>query len=210
MEYPILFSAPMVRAILDDRKTQTRRVVEPQPKPIDECDHGDTFIEGGELRMLRDAGAGLDEYPVRCPFGQPGDTLWVRETFAWSGDSSIPTSERIAKDTPWYRADGKYDSPATKWRSAIHMPRWASRITLLVKVVRVERLQEISGKDILAEGVTCPKHHTDALEHYCDGNCEHLADAFAVLWDSINAKKHPWASNRWVRVVEFERVKEAA
>lgn len=221
-ERPILFSGPMVRAILEGRKTQTRRVVVPSPgqqrewltpQLISSVPHGELINGGWQMHHPR-AGtrlAGVDvehNSPfgwVRCPYGAPGDTLWVRETWAcYGGDEYL--YQRIAENV-MYRATWADDPRCPtysagepvgdrRWRPSIHMPRWASRLSLLIKSVRVERLQEISEADAIAEGLS-----PTVGEYTGPARSE-----FAALWDSINAKSHPWASNPWVWVVEFERV----
>lgn len=155
-ERPILFSGPMVRAIREARKTQTRRVV----KEIDP----DEFVSSNEA----------DNLALCCPYGAVGDRLWVRET--WQGNQGDIR----------YGADGDSLHGYNGWRPSIFMPRWASRITLEVTGVRVERVQEISEEDAQAEGVA----------HRCD---------YKVVWDAINGKKYPWSSNPWVWVIEFKR-----
>jgi hypothetical protein len=184
-ERPILFSGPMVRAILEGRKTQTRRVLKWQYAPAT----GARFIpHAGGWQWLFEGGCG-SAYPGdqgalgRCPFGIVGDQLWVRETWAKAGEVG---------DEIEYRADN-HDPAAAKWRPSIFMPRWASRLTLEVVGVRVERLQDISDADAMAEGI------------------QHLYEwaafprrTFQNLWDSINAERAPWASNPWVWVVEFK------
>lgn len=180
-ERPILFSGPMVRALLDGRKTQTRRVVKPQP--VDPFD-------GAQLRTAVSAYA----LAGPCPYGEPGDRLWVRETWAKAGEQG---------DRVEYRADTA-DPKAGKWRPSIFMPSWASRITLEVESVRVERLQDISEADARAEGVT-PAPFTKA------GRAAHLVhvEAFESLWGSINGPDS-WAANPWVWVVAFRRVPTSA
>jgi len=141
-ERPILFSAAMVNAILSGRKTQTRRVVKPMSRKA-----------GGEY-----TGWVLPEYRTDCPYGQPGDRLWVRETFG----SMIRNVGGTPHEKLAYRADDPnavmcYSSEGMevpiKWKPSIHMPRWASRITLEIVSVRVERLNEISEQDAIAEGI---------------------------------------------------------
>jgi len=183
-ERPILFSGPMVRAILEGRKTQTRRVVKPQPG----CDpRDDEHLDMG-----------------RCPYGQPGDRLWVRE--AWHTDErdleyARAKHEDAMSDSPiYYRADPENDNAGCTWRPSIHMPRWASRITLEITRVRVERLQEISEKDAIAEGADPYLHPVhpgrEGLRH---------VDGFRSLWESINGPGS-WDANPWVWVIEFKRV----
>ncbi len=194
-ERPILFSGPMVRAILDGRKTQTRRVVK-CPKVLDAMNEVGSWDGPGDVdAWIRS----------RCPYGVPGDTLWVRET--WGLHDTEP-SDGPERAHVYYRAtDGdRHDLRYQLWRPSIHMPRWACRLTLAVKAVRVERLQEI-GRDgrkaehVMAEGLVPDdwKHH---IEWFHPDDCP--AIQFGQLWDSINGKRHPWASNPWVWVVEFE------
>ena len=210
-ERPILFSGPMVRAILAGRKTQTRRLVK--------APHAaDAWIFDGALGLWEsgieaDYGRlGHGEY-VRCPYGVPGDRLWVRET--WYCD--VPHDDPDRDEHLYYRADGEardqfeqLDPPNIRlWKPSIHMPRWASRLTLDVTGVRVERLQDISEEDARGEGVT-------PFAHDPEGDCwtaqpperKHRA-AFEYLWGEINGwqgeprARAPWASNPWVWVVEF-------
>lgn len=212
-ERPILFSGAMVRAILEGRKTMTRRVVKPQPTP--KCQelvrHGDEWLEAWEDEDCCGAMVAHADYPQYrhvCRYGKSGDRLWVREThkgwFTYEGEQFVS-----------YQADGsvlRFERPqghpeggmlngkccADKWRPSIHMPRWASRITLEVTAVRVERLQEITDADALAEGACLP----DACAK--DG-CYRAA--FEGLWASINGVES-WDANPWVWVVEFRRVEE--
>lgn len=206
-ERPIIFSGPMVRAILAGRKTVTRRVVK-LPKWADSSQgieveqlHGDG--PPWPVAISRETGCPVD---LDCPYGQPGDRLWVRET--WTHDApDIETARAAYEDAllggmtygPYYRATECAPDTLT-WRPSIHMPRWASRITLEVMSVRVERLQEISEADAHAEGATWadnrPGHDYPKTKR----------EAFSALWDSINGKSHPWSSNPWVWRVEFKRV----
>lgn len=162
-ERPILFSAPMVRAILDGRKTVTRRIVKPvgNDDAFVLLDHGKWFwpyrSDDGESSITADG----NETPHSCPYGQPGDRLWVREAFsgphcmdASDGCKAVPPSKWGDCSRIWYWADGNpTEGDWTRPRPSIHMPRWASRITLEIVSVRVERLQDISYEDALAEGV---------------------------------------------------------
>lgn len=198
-ERPILFSAPMVRAILDGRKTQTRRVMKVQPGDVLWRSNGRDW-----LWLDNDDGPLTEPAPcIRCPFGAVGDRLWVRETWRserrndgarmvrFNADNSVeerPSAHEAPYDTVWRR--GLTD----RWRPSIHMPRWASRITLEVTGVRVERLQDISEDDAKAEGVSGP---FDALFT--------PKVRFEALWESINGLD-AWDANPWVWVVEFRRL----
>lgn len=206
-EQPILFSAPMVRAILSGSKSQTRRIVKPQPAP----DQQPRTVIGSSGFVYVMDNAPLLPYPevrrVRwdCPYGQPGDRLWVRET--WAHDATDLEQCRAAHEDamgglmtygPYYRATES--APDTlHWRPSIHMPRWASRITLEVTSVRVERLQDISRGDAMAEG--CP------FPNLAQGDDPRRW--YAHLWDEINGPGS-WEANPWVWVVEFRTVEVAA
>lgn len=195
-ERPILFNGAMVRAILDGTKTQTRRLVKMKPHhQIEQRDDGSNWpwMYDGE----RDA-----DWWMPCPHGQPGDQLWVREAWRTSlayeltKPSEIPVGEPLG-----YEADGEGNlllGNAGKLRPSMFMPRWASRITLEITSVRVERLQEISRGDAMAEG--CPFANMaagpDPRQWYAD------------LWRHINGPES-WAANPWVWVVEFKRKEQA-
>lgn len=213
IEHPILFNGDMVLAILDGRKTQTRRVIKPQP------DHCHYWKETG---LLPQAGGRT----INCSHGQPGDRLWVREThvFEWYEDEPRSKDGRpifyYAGDGtefdephwlyPHYRAtdpapdlcyedgDGySDDDPQCKWLPSIHMPRWVSRITLEIVNVRVERVQEITDDDAIQEGV-------DSTNTSIPG---YARTRFMNLWNSINAKRgFGWDANPWVWAIEFKRV----
>lgn len=196
-ERPILFSAPMIRALLANTKTQTRRVVKPRKDPDYGCELSPCEIAG-------------DEHIARlCPYGAPGDRLWVRETFAGSiayERHGYPLKEWGNKI--WYVADGEPRSGQwTRPRPSIHMPRCLSRITLEVTEVRVERLQDISEADALAEGIHKPAGsqfwHTDPGANILPGDTPQWA--YRNLWESINGPGS-WDANPWVWVVGFKRV----
>jgi hypothetical protein len=176
---PILFSTAMVQAILDGRKTQTRRVVNPHHAPLE--------FEPNEWVINL----------AFCPYGQPGDVLWVRETFAHTSQLNLN-----AEDDNYgyvYKADGQpwEDYEGWKWRPSIHMPREAARLFLRIKDVRVERLQEISPESCIAEGLYTTLREHDAVMQ--------LQDQWQDLWQSINGPES-WDANPWVWVVEFERI----
>lgn len=197
-ERPILFSAPMVKAILEGRKTQTRRVLNPQPN----------FFNGGQPMNN-----GRGSYSIvggwkRYPFA-PGDVLWVREEF--SGPYAVtgrPPREWSTVDPIWYWADGNpADGDWTKPKPPIHMPRWASRITLRVTAVKVERLQSISEEDAKAEGIReTLGGWWSAVENYPPLAANSPVGGFYCLWAFINSPAS-WEANPWVCAVSFERVK---
>jgi len=195
----------MVRAILEGRKTQTRRVVKPQAWSYSNDVLGQPQIY---------ACSGPDDFgdpdkPIRCPYGQPGDLLWVRET--WSPWADELTRQAISRkgEPCLYKADYLEKAPCVviggdfHWHPSIHMPKKYARLWLRITNVRVERLQEISIKDCKAEGVLCDCPENE--ENRCLlGNKGH----FKILWDSLNAKRgYSWESNPYIWVVEFERVK---
>ncbi len=196
-EHPILFTGEMVKAILDGRKTVTRRVIKPQPVFIEESFRW-RWGKTGAVTASREWWNYMDSLD-HCPYGQPGDLLWVRETWA-----AHPTLNRVQPKyldcaEIYYRATCDNDSHYS-WRPSIHMPRWASRITLEVTGVKGERLRGISEDDARAEGVT-PSGVGADLAHL------KYRAGFQTLWDTINAKRgHSWESNPWVWVVEFKQV----
>lgn len=207
-ERPILFSGPMVRAILDGTQTQTRRVVKRQPitgewiQRADALSPGDT---GFIYAMLRDSENAV--LPCPCPYGQPGDRLWVRET--WNPAFA---------DAAIYRADYGHRldlapdyQPGGGWKPSIHMPRRFSRLTLEITAVRVERVQDISPVDCAAEGLTDlegnPWAPSEAGEVTAHGR-DVLRAGYWGLWDSLNAARgFGWTANPWVWVLEFAAVR---
>lgn len=209
-ERPILFSAPMVRALLAGTKTQTRRVVKhPHAADIDVwADAGGGVWELG----VTEAGVSASMGKLKCPYGQPGDRLWVRETTAVDYFDGPPHHG--------YRADWSSRAadvlPEPKWTPSIHVPRRASRLTLEVTGVRVERLQAISEADAVAEGIERVRGRD--VPAAMGGNVETWRDyldperwqttprgSYFSLWESINGPGS-WAENPWVWVVEFKRV----
>lgn len=201
--HPILFSAPMVRALLNGSKTQTRRVVKPAPKMVDD----QWFFYRRDCPVYLSTSIAAIE---SCPYGQPGDQLWVRE--AWSHDAeSLEQCRASFEDAmgpgsygPYYRATES--APDTlRWKPSIHMPRWASRITLEITSVRVERLQDISGADARAEGAP-PSHPSIDRVSREFGFKDFPRSWYAQLWDQINGPD-TWAANPWVWVVEFKVAK---
>ena len=195
IERPIIFSGPMVRAICEGRKTQTRRVLK--------------LVTNGAIPHI----------PPRSPYGCPGDRLYVRESFCIGyptdgGYSAIPwTGADPQQDGKvFYRAAGEEppDEPQRPWRPSIHMPRWASRITLEVTSVRLQRLQDITPDDAIAEGVTFPRCGCEVCattSRLCTADQSIAIETFRDLWESINAKRgYGWMVNPFVWVIEFARL----
>ncbi|MGF6549349.1 hypothetical protein [Paraburkholderia youngii] len=213
-ERPILFSGPMVRALLDGSKTQTRRIVKPQPdfETARDALGGETrsatvVYDGamGGIGLKRGNAIGYVFPNIHCPYGKPGDRLWVRETFAHMHRGNAAPETRHDDDVV-YKADGFTPDEYVygSWKPSIHIPRWASRITLEVTGVRVERLQDISEADARAEGVTIEDHH---MNGYCAGETRPPSIcAFRELWGSIHGAES-WTANPWVWVVRLKRVK---
>lgn len=211
-ERPILFSGAMVRAVLDGSKTQTRRVMKPQlvygtvaglfnSWYLPRGEGGGTLYPNGKEKILG-----------TCPYGQPGDRLWLRE--AWRAELTWDTtkpSEIPDEAALWYEADdqqrnnGRGTKFKGKLRPSMFMPRWASRITLEIASVRVERLQSISEADALAEGVNVhPDHHGKPPTSIYSP-----VQAYRDLWEQINGAGS-WDVNPWVWAVEFKRLEATA
>lgn len=225
-ERPILFSAPMVRAILDGTKTQTRRVVSPRNRNVEfiggrgqESDltcWGWSF-DGPDQHGYAVLERGLDErhngglLSIPCPYGEPGDRLWVRETWRTemiadgtegvrfaADDAFVPIAATASDAEAWAVAhDG--GRHGAQWRPSIFMRRWASRIVLAVTDVRVQRLHDISEDDARAEGVQPIPGYRAGREY---------VESYADLWDTINGQRAPWSGNPWVWVVSFERAQK--
>lgn len=216
-EHPILFSGPMVRAILAGEKTVTRRVVKPQP-PM-----GCAYLinANGSAALCVDeesARSGMrkstrfvpptprsKDHRLPCPYGASGDRLWVRETWLpheFDDGADIATYRADYDDGPIPKAIREEREGTSRWHSGRFMPRRASRITLQVVSVRVERLHAIDNDDAKREGVDA----VSVADVPRNGTlCQR--DDFAQLWEKINGKRAPWASNPWVWRVEFARVK---
>lgn len=229
-ERPILFSGPMVRAILDGRKTQTRRVITPHTSTIngptcqrriwDELDFSNAWVDNSPFSPAGNPGPYL-KVPMPCdgtvhrvyPRWFTGDRPWVRETFALIADGPLAICPGIAYRADnaivWGndafldgRANGKtvfnYEKPDIwRWSPSIHMPRWVSRLSLEVVSVRVERLQEISEEDSMAEGVATLGPLTLGFPSY--------RVRFGYLWNDLNSRRgFPWKSNPWVWVITFK------
>lgn len=228
-ERPILFSAPMVRAILDGRKTQTRRIIKPFPasglsvqdllvdsfSPTKFDKHGEAY-PGPECFGAYDV---YGEWGAKCPHGKPSERLWVRESF-----HITKGAQRWKDGTALYRADhgfgigGSYVDCAL-WKPSIHMPRAVSRINLEIADVRVERLQDISESDAQAEGVEyeCGWEEQRGEGYKCGGgflnylsedeayDFDTAKDSFSTLWAKINGQES-WAASPWVWVIEFKKL----
>ncbi|MDI2666494.1 morphogenetic protein [Klebsiella pneumoniae] len=208
-ERGMIFNAEMVRALLSGRKTQTRRIIKPQPEATLSGSLSGKWLSRPLNGLLLPK---IEDIAIHCPFGVVGDRIWVRETFQGPlFDYDIMDS--YCKDpTPFekpefcvYKADGVpapefYDADDELhccWRPSIHMPRWASRILLEITNVRVERLKSISDGDAIREGCSTADMKS--------GDC--VADVFARLWASIYGDES-WNSNPWVWVIDFKRIEE--
>jgi hypothetical protein len=214
-ERPILFSGPMVRALLAGTKTQTRRIIKDQS--IGERFSHMTDDGLAHLEWLGDpcCGSGVWDVPeysanVAAPYGKTGDRLWVRESHWWFKDECDHETgyypPALTADDVEYRADG--ESTRHGWRPSIHMPRWASRILLEITSVRIERLQDISQADAQAEGAPPGHPSIDQISREF-GYPDFPRSWYAQLWEEINGPG-AWAQNPWVWVVEFKRVQQAS
>lgn len=228
-EGPILFNAETVNAVLDDRKTHTRRVINPQPPRWKSYVSDPKFAPDDHAIITNKHGI---KYAVKCPYGKPGDRLWVREglyknldfrndNFYYRADNKGIGNERWQKFVDYGWADKKYVLP-------IHMPRWASRITLEIVDVRVERVQDISEEDAIAEGCSGDGGKASSPMEPDEYDGHSARHDFQQLWDSINGQRkiqfawedddgivhkemvdahYSWDDNPYVWVVEFKRIK---
>lgn len=191
---PIIMTGESVVGIIKKSKTQTRRVITPQPDPKT-AEFSSELVTEAWL---------AGEIPVKCPYGKPGDRLWVRETWCTHPQSSISN-----RDIVFYRADVGNTYLDGHWKSPMFMPRWASRITLEIVGVRVERVQDISGEDAAAEGIALPRCGCEVCIHssqMCPADQSAHILAYAEVWDKINAKRRfGWEVNPWVWVLEFRK-----
>ena len=201
-ERPIIFSTEMVRAILEGRKTQTRRVIKPQPTKglLIGCYWEDGKPETAEWCLADKYGDPIDAKPLNCPYGPVGDRLWVKETFQTLGSKKNTVYRATGgAELTWNINGTTHRETLKKWRSPLFMPRWASRITLEITGLRVERLQDITEEDAVIEGLP-PREQTgfDTARY-----------RYHILWDSLNAKRgYAWESNPWVWVIEFKRLSD--
>lgn len=229
-EHPILFSTPMVTAILDARKIQTRRVVD-KLYPISNPNGNWVYVgeENGGY-VFKDSISST--IPLKCHYGRVGDRLWVRETWAELGYWSEGTEPHMLKDkkgeehaivyyqesagdfewtdsdgSPEYAKDGRERS---HWKPSVSMPRWASRITLEITDIRVQRIQDITEEDAIAEGaqagyiLASPTIFHKGLPGYTETPKDYRM-GYMRLWDSINLKRgYGWDNNPWVWVISFK------
>lgn len=216
MEKPILFKGEMIRAILEGRKTQTRRIIKVLPE--DNIMAETCVPHQMHYKVYWDS-----QTITKCPYGKPGDQLWVRETW-WKAPRITEKMLIDGADTwPEYEYDAsmgemeKYDFSGWGWRKkpSIHMPRSASRIDLFVNSIRVERVQDITNEDAKAEGIPDCKITNDIECLKCEITEKKFKCltrmGFKGLWDSINKKRgYGWDVNPWVWVVNFELIKKEA
>lgn len=229
-ERGMIFNGEMVRAILDDRKTQTRRPIKWKQTRFTEIGERE---DGSKWPWSEDAEHACDFWHP-CPFGAVGDRIWVRETFCTVDDTQYGGEKWVDyRATPKFEASqpagwdcAPNDAEALKWRPSIHMPRWASRILLEITDVRVERLNAISEEDAQSEGVHTEvwdqtvvarnyaaideffQFWTEDMPHYVEMN-QLYRSSFRSLWESIYGAEN-WQANPWVWVIEFKRVEGGA
>lgn len=214
-ESPIPFKGDMIRAVLSGQKTQTRRPMKPIPVYPDAFDGLRREIHDGQVHFWA-SGAELPAHKFRCPYGQPGDRLWVKETFY-----KYYPSETWPEPKALYKADGitlcDKDSEGKKqrWTTSIHMPRILSRITLEITDIRVERVQNITSDGAIADGAYEVRKVGDDIAHATwtmdglDWRYDTPREAFAATWDSLYAARGlGWDVNPWVWVITFKRAEE--
>ena len=234
---PILFKPEMVLAIQRNLKTQTRRLIKPQPPALDEVKRragigfelftdertAPTYRVAGPVWAVRELLGREPEW--KCPYGKPGDMLWVRETWGildngpddypyviWKADRAVDWCDNNRRSGAIHYVGS--ETRPKKWRPPIHMPRWASRLTLLVTDIRAQRLQDITEQDARAEGVTPfqPGPNQDLDPGDCWSACnnpgrEHLA-SLEYAWNEMHGwSPNSWASNPWVWAITFEVTK---
>jgi hypothetical protein len=186
-EHPILFSTPMVQAILNGTKTQTRRIIKPQP----------------DSRGLRTSNVMWEDWhgrEVKCPYGEHGDIIWVRETWNKIQDVFFGGEMYIYKEK--YVTYKRPGASVWKWKPSIYMPKEACRIRLLIKDIRVERLCDITEEDAIVEGI---EMKTGIFDHINGGIHQQPSDIYAELWDKIHGDGS-WIKNPFVWVIEFKKL----
>lgn len=220
-ERPILMHARSIKGILEGRKTQTRRIVKPQPKNTTTAMGKHGWDWRGQLWGFDPATRKpyVEEVLRHCPYGKPGDLLWVRERWAMndvnSGWGPIQKQRPSKFGGVVYRADGDWedqfaelDGDIPPWRPSIHMPRWASRLTLEITNIRVERVQDIKWQDAFDEGIV-PQMCCSGFECGCRAlPVNDPVPEFQALWDDTNGKG-AWDRNDWVWVIDFKRIGES-
>ena len=229
---PLLFRTDMVKALLDGRKTMTRRIVK--------CDHKITDIGTPDdwnngrahpnMKRFEDWGdkhgyhlfniSSGSTIAMQCQHGQKGDLIWVKERWAHDAPTDDDARRSVESDGMnggvYYYADcNEFDRVSLKWKSSRYMFKWASRITLKITDVRVERLQEITEDDSLKEGIDMESDYASLCINIesapYPSDLERGSAAITVfkkLWDSINRKKYPWSSNPWVWVISFDVIQQ--
>jgi len=217
-EHSLIFSGPMVNAILDGRKTQTRRIVTHIASIGRITEFGRSTTKGydGTFRdsKLRWHDLDHDELLVRCPYGNIGSNIWVRETWRLldcnnqgccieyntiaESEKDIVFSNEKSRKQAWHYIN------KNGWISPIYMPRWASRIDLRITDISVERVQDITEEDVEAEGCLLAEGYEELVRTFYQYP---YREVFQDLWNFLNAKRgFPWESNPWVWKIEFERV----
>lgn len=207
-EHPIIFNTEMVKAILEGRKTQMRRLLDPQPIGLPEGTYCDPYNKNHDHftfwtkdnKMCLPKGnvkiKGKETAHWKCKYGQIGDKLWVREKFQISKGDFAPTLVEELTKKPiilYYASDNPRYRDQDKWKPSIHMPRWASRIKLEITDVRVERLQEITEHNSKREGCKSETLFSARTK-------------FTIPWNSIHKKEHRWEDNPWVWVISFRKI----
>ena len=198
-EKPIIFNTQMIQAILDSRKTMTRRVIKPQPEG---ADYWTVHKEPWYKKEIFFPNKDYAKPPLlKCPYGKIGDRLWVRETHMVYNSPEFKSLEEdmLREDLIFYKATDAFRVyRGEKWKPSIHMFRRHSRINLEITDIRVERVKDISLKDIEAEGIKDKRETNNAIGQQTK---------FRALWDDINFKKgYGWEVNPWVFVISFKRI----
>jgi len=201
-ERPIIFNGEMVRAILDGRKTETRSVINPQPVSPGDGAYFDAYNGCPQWNWWSTDNKQYLTQIIKCPYGKPGDRLWVREKFRYEGHDDVCYA--VGCDCGMEAQKGEKG-----WKPSVHMPRWASRITLEITDVRAERVQEITYDAAIAEGVKYIEHIDEGGHWESAGfQTDTPVEAFMELWNSINkARGYGWDLNPFVWVGKFKVMK---